>query len=174
MFKSKTLANGKNPLMLQVCKDGKRKYKSLGIHVNQKHWDFNKNRPKHNCPDGEYIQQIILNKVSELQKQVLNYSADNKKFTVGNLVNGGKQKVVESKVGEFFKVLITEYENSGNMGNRRAHKGTLIHEQWVYEPTDINKVLEKNGFGDIYLPPNPYRKTIYLYFENGKLTSWQD
>ncbi len=41
-YKSKTLANGKNPLMLQVNKDGKRKYKSLGISVNQNYWDFKK------------------------------------------------------------------------------------------------------------------------------------
>ena len=70
-YKSKTLANGDNPLLLQVSKDGKRKYKSIGLSVNQKYWDFKKNRPKPNCPDGEYIQQIILNKVNELQKQVL-------------------------------------------------------------------------------------------------------
>ena len=124
-YTSKTLANGENPLMLQVCKDGKRKYKSLGISVNQKHWDFKKNRPRANCPDGEYIQQIILNKTSELQKQVLNYGADDKDFTVGNLLNGRKQKIVESKVGDFFRLLISEYERVGNMGNKRAHKGTL-------------------------------------------------
>ncbi|MEZ5103534.1 MAG: site-specific integrase [Draconibacterium sp.] len=124
-FKSKTLANGENPLMLQVSKDGKRKYKSLGISVNQNHWDFKKNRPKPTCPDGEYIQQIILNKTSELQKQVLNFGAEEKDFTVGNLLNGRKQKVIESKVGEFFKLLINEYEISGKLGNRRAHKGTL-------------------------------------------------
>jgi site-specific recombinase XerD len=125
LYKSKTLANGENPLMLQVSKDGKRKYKSLGLSVNQKFWDFNKNRPKLNCPDGEFIQQIILNKVSELQKQVLNFGAEDKDFTVGNLVNSKNQKLIESKVGEFFKSLITEFEQSGNLGNRRAHKGTL-------------------------------------------------
>lgn len=36
-FKSKTLANGENPRMLHVNKDGKRKYKSLGISVTQNH-----------------------------------------------------------------------------------------------------------------------------------------
>ena len=30
-YKSKTLSNGENPLMLQVSKGGKRKYQSLGI-----------------------------------------------------------------------------------------------------------------------------------------------
>lgn len=124
-YKSKTLANGENPLLLQVSKDGKRKYRSIGLSVNQKFWDFQKNRPKPNCPNGEYIQQIILNKISELQKQVLNFGADDKDFTVGNLINGGNRKIIESKVGEFFKLLISDFEKEGNVGNRRAHKGTL-------------------------------------------------
>ncbi len=91
-YKSKTLANGENPLMLQICKDRKRKYKSLGLSVNKKFWDFKKNRPKPNCPNGEYIQQIILNKTAELQRQILNYGVEEKEFTVGNLINGKKTK----------------------------------------------------------------------------------
>ena len=43
-YKSKTLANGENPLLLQVSKDGKRKYKSIGLSVNQKFWDFKKKK----------------------------------------------------------------------------------------------------------------------------------
>ncbi|WP_394701124.1 Arm DNA-binding domain-containing protein [uncultured Draconibacterium sp.] len=84
-FKSKNLANGENPLMLQVNKDGRRKYKSLGISVNQSDWDFKKNRPKPTCPDVRYIQQIILNKVTELQKLLLNLGADNQNFPLNNL-----------------------------------------------------------------------------------------
>ena len=124
-FKSKTLANGENPLMLQVNKDGKRKYKSLGISVNQNQWDFKKNRPKPTCPDGEYIQQIILNKVTELQKQVLNYGADNQNFTLNKLLNGGSNQVKEAKVGEYFEKLISEFESSGKVGNRRVYKDAL-------------------------------------------------
>lgn len=33
LFKSKTLANGEHPLMIRICKDNKKKYKSLGISV---------------------------------------------------------------------------------------------------------------------------------------------
>ena len=57
LYKSKTLANGENPLLVQVSKDGKCKYKSLGLSVNQKLWDFKRSKLKPNCPDGDYIQQ---------------------------------------------------------------------------------------------------------------------
>jgi hypothetical protein len=32
-YKSKTLSNGENPLMVQVSKNGKRKYQSLGVSI---------------------------------------------------------------------------------------------------------------------------------------------
>ena len=45
-YKSKTLSNGEHPLMIRVCKDGKKKYKSLGVSVNPKFWNFEKNTLK--------------------------------------------------------------------------------------------------------------------------------
>lgn len=39
-YKSKVLSNGEHPLMICVCKDGKRKYVGLGISVNPKYWDL--------------------------------------------------------------------------------------------------------------------------------------
>ena len=35
-YKSKTLKNDENPLMLQVSKNGKRQYKSLGVSIHPK------------------------------------------------------------------------------------------------------------------------------------------
>ncbi|NDV47924.1 hypothetical protein D0T49_12805 [Paludibacter sp. 221] len=32
-YKSKNLTNGEHPLMIRICKDGKKKYKSLGVSV---------------------------------------------------------------------------------------------------------------------------------------------
>lgn len=52
-YKSKTLKNGENPLVIRVCKDGKKKYQSIGISVNPKYWDFDKNIPKSSCPNRE-------------------------------------------------------------------------------------------------------------------------
>jgi len=64
-----------------------------------------KPRCKPNCPDGENIQQIILNKTAELQKQILIYNADNKEYTIGKLPEWNNQKIIESKVGKYFQEL---------------------------------------------------------------------
>ena len=54
-YQSKTLKNGEHPLMFRICKDNKKKYQSLGISVNPKHWDFTKNRPIASCPNKQQI-----------------------------------------------------------------------------------------------------------------------
>ena len=79
-YKSKTLSNGEHPLMLRISKDGKKKYQSLGISVNPKFWDFQKNKPKPKCPNLEYLQKIILDKKLELQKKMLEIKSDQKEY----------------------------------------------------------------------------------------------
>lgn len=50
LYSSKTLSNGEHPLMIRICKDGKRKYQSLKLSIHPKFWDFKKEKPKRNCP----------------------------------------------------------------------------------------------------------------------------
>ena len=42
-YKSKALSNGEHPLVIRICKDGKKKYQSIGISVKADFWDFDKN-----------------------------------------------------------------------------------------------------------------------------------
>jgi site-specific recombinase XerD len=124
-YKSKTLSNGENPLMIQVSKNGKRKYQSLGISINSKHWDFTKNKPKPNCPNGDFIQKIILDKVTEYQKQILEFNASQIDYTLINLLNVKKTTIKEKTVGEFYNELILQFEQTNKVGNRLIYKGSI-------------------------------------------------
>ena len=64
-YRNKKLSKGNSPLMLRVCKDRKTKYQSLGVSVNPNDCDFQKNRPKPNCPNKDLILKIILDKVQQ-------------------------------------------------------------------------------------------------------------
>jgi hypothetical protein len=50
-YRQKKLSNGEHPLMIRVTKNGKRKYKSLGLSVHPDHWDFKTNRPNPDKPE---------------------------------------------------------------------------------------------------------------------------
>ena len=86
-YKSKTLSNGENPLMLQISKDGKRKYQSLGISVNPLFWDFTKNQPKRNCPNKEQIERLILEKKKAFAQTILELSTTQKDYTTNSLLD---------------------------------------------------------------------------------------
>ena len=57
--------------MLRVTKDRKLKYVSLGISVNPAHWDFSKNEPKVVCPNREYIEMLITDKIKEYSAKII-------------------------------------------------------------------------------------------------------
>jgi site-specific recombinase XerD len=124
-YKQKTLANGEHPLMIRVTKDGKRKYKSLGISVNPKHWDFKKNRPKNNCPNKEMILKIILEREAEYQKEILEMTSFQKEYTAASLIEAKDNKIKVLSVGDFFTELIQQFKNEGRIGNAKSFNYTL-------------------------------------------------
>ena len=120
-YKWKTLSNGEHPLMLRICKDGKRKYQSLGISVNPKYWDFKKNVPKSKCPNLEYIQKIILDKKLELQERVLEMKADQKDYSAETLVAMQEQTTNLKTVGCFYQEIIAQCKADNKCGNRLVY-----------------------------------------------------
>lgn len=121
-YKYKVLSNGESPLMLQICKNGQRKFKSIGVSIHQNNWDFLKQKPKPTCPNGELILKIILDKFTEVQKQILTFSANQKEFTLTKLLDAGKTSPKEKTVGEFYAHLIQQYKNENKVGNRLVYK----------------------------------------------------
>ncbi|MDD3040386.1 Arm DNA-binding domain-containing protein [Bacteroides sp.] len=68
-YRFKTLSNGEHPIMLRVCKGGKKKYISLGISVSPNYWEFEKNKLKRNCPNREQILKAIKNLIENLKEK---------------------------------------------------------------------------------------------------------
>lgn len=120
-YTSKILSNGEHPLMLRICKDGKKKYLSLGISVNPKYWDFKRNVPKSKCPNLEYIQKIILDKKLELQERMLEMKADQKDYSAETLVSMQEQTTNLKTVGCFYQEIIAQCKADNKCGNRLVY-----------------------------------------------------
>ena len=100
-YKSKTLSDGKHPLMLCVCKDKKRKYQSLGISVSAAHWDFKKNQLKEDCPDYVRIQLVIDTEIGKIKRKALDNRLEGKEFTVTTLLETSEKPPMQT-VGELY------------------------------------------------------------------------
>lgn len=90
-YKQKTLKDNKHPLMLRITKDGKRKYHSLGIiAVHPQHWDFQKNKPKPNCPDRDLI-NVHFSEKNRIPATDFRTSCNTKQYTAASLVKTSKR-----------------------------------------------------------------------------------
>lgn len=135
-YKSKTLSNGEHPIMVRISKDGKRKYVSVGISVKSEFWNFNKNEPKLNCPNREYINLIIANKKKEYEEEIIRLTSENKDFTANTL--GENKGIKLQTVNEIF----LEYIDSLKMEKRTGYMKSV---QQVY-----NSLLEYHGHLNIH------------------------
>ncbi len=137
-YKSKTLANGEHPLMIRVCKDGKKKYQSLGISVNPKYWDFNRNELKPQCPNYEYICRLIAEKEHELIEGAVKLKCSDKRFTASTLIEQKSIRVKPKTVGELFLEQIERLETE-------RRRGYMLSVRQVY-----NSLISFNKHLDIY------------------------
>lgn len=167
-YKSKKLSNGENPLMICVSKNGKRTYKSLGISINPIHWDFDKNKPKRNCPDKEQIERLIIEKLKVFNETILELNATQKEYTSNSLINRVEKPFKLKTVEIIFNEQINILEKAQNFGSLHLYKYTCkslktfnSHLNFYFSDIDTvwlkkfenwlrNKNLSDNSIGIIY------------------------
>lgn len=137
-YKSKTLNNGEHPLMIRICKDGKKKYISLGVSVKAEHWNSEKNVPKANYPNKEHISILIANKKKEYETEIVKLKSEDKLFTANTLSEQISNSVKPRTVEEAFKAYIQLLQEE----NRR---GYMLSVQQVY-----NSLIKYNKHLDLH------------------------
>ena len=115
-YKSKTLSNGEHPLMISVCKDGVRTYKSLGISVNPLFWDFTKCKPKRNCPNKDQIEQLISEKKKAYTMAIMELNSTEKEYTTNSLIDTVSNPFILQTVNQVFLSQIEQFESTQRKG----------------------------------------------------------
>ena len=124
-YTSKMLKDGTHPLMLRITKDYKIKYSSLGISLNQKHWDFKKNCTKPNCPNKEYIDKLILTKKSQYKDKIIELTALQKEYTPQSLSNSIENRIQIKTLEELYQDQIDTLTKAGKIGNAKVYSYSL-------------------------------------------------
>ena len=124
-YKSKVLKNNESPLMIRVCKDRKMKYQSLGISILPKYWDFKANKPTSKCPNKEYIERLIAEKVKVYTDKVIEFKSQEKEFTATSLMEKVNKPVKRKTVQEVFNQYIQELESANRLRYEDMYKCTM-------------------------------------------------
>lgn len=115
-YKSKTLKDGSHPLMVRVCKDGKKKYQSIGIAILPSHWDFKRNEPNERCPNRCEIILLIQQRLYDLQKAILNNRIDGKDYTATTIIKNTTRQVNHIKtVGDYYLTYIDNLKKENRL-----------------------------------------------------------
>ena len=119
-YKYKTLSNGEHPIMVRICKDGKKKYVSVGISVKAKHWNFDKNEPKPNCPNREHICLLIASKKAEYEKEAIKLKSEGRDYTADGLREKIQSPTISRTVADIFNEYIGHLSKEKRTGYHRG------------------------------------------------------
>ena len=117
LYTSKTLANGEHPIMLRICYNGKRKYKSMGISCRPQEWSDDKQRVKGKRANS--LNPIITKELADAQNYVL--SLEGKEDYSASTIVADLQKTAPTRLTlfslfeeriEFFKVEKGKYNTA--------------------------------------------------------------
>ena len=116
LYTSKTLANGEHPIMLRVCYNGKRKYKSMGISCKLQEWSDDKQRAKGKRANS--LNTIIAKELADAQNLVLSLEGK-EEYSASTIVSDLQKSptkitlfsLFEERI-EFFKVEKGKYNTA--------------------------------------------------------------
>ena len=89
-YTSKVLSDYTSPVMISICKDGKRKYVSTGISCLPSDWDNKKNELKRTVKNAKAINVIIQQKYNAIVSRELDYIAQNISYNIDDLISSIK------------------------------------------------------------------------------------
>lgn len=112
------------PLGLVFTHDRRRKFVGLGMSVLLEHWDFDKQQPTKNCPDGAEIQFQITSRIREYEKKIKKLEVLEIPVTFDNLFEQNGKRI-NCTVGDYFKQIIERLEKVEKYGSASKHKVTL-------------------------------------------------
>lgn len=138
-------SKGYIPIVLRLVKDRKKKVIRLGISIEKSYWDATKNKIKPNCPNFEYLENIITEKLSKFQKQVLEFQSIGKDFSLNQLIEAVERPTKNISISDYLNSVIEKLTKENRIGN-------ATHYQALYNSLERFTKINQLQFVDIDVP----------------------
>ncbi len=125
LYKHKKKTDGRHPVVLQLIKDRKKKLIFLGHYVKPEDWDIEKNLPTARHKNSARLKNIILGKLIDAEKIILDFEGRKKPFTVEDIV---EELTATEKAEMFFSFgvkTIEKLKELRQIGNSKIYESTL-------------------------------------------------
>ena len=128
LYTSKTLANGEHPVMIRVCYNGKRKYKSTGLSCPAKLWNTAKQEVRGRHPLSMNMNALIESELMCLKNKVLDYERQGMAYSVQRLDVRTAKRALET--GELEAIVRYYLDTYYYKTNRKPDVKTMQRRYW--------------------------------------------
>ncbi len=140
LYKSKTLANGEHPILIRVCYNSKRKYKSTGLSCPAKFWNAAKREVRGRHPLAPNMNAIIGSELTALRNNVLDFERQGTPYSVQRIFEASVRRSPPQKnLYDLFEERIAYFRDTLQKHNTAAGYRTLLH---IIERFSQNRTVE--------------------------------
>ena len=128
LYQSKTLASGEHPVMIRVCYNSKRRYKSTGLSCPAKWWNAAKQEVRERHPLAPNMNAIIGSELTALKNKVLDFERQGVPYSVQRIFEASVRKPPPRKtLYDLFEERIAYFRDTLQKHNTAAGYQTLLH-----------------------------------------------
>ena len=128
LYKSKTLASGEHPVMIRVCYNSKRRYKSTGLSCPAKWWNAAKQEVRERHPLAPNMNAIIGSELTALKNKVLDFERQGVPYSVQRIFEASVRKPPSRKtLYDLFEERIAYFRDTLQKHNTATGYQTLLH-----------------------------------------------
>ena len=120
-YSSKVLSDYTSPIMISICKDGKRKYVATGISCLPNDWDSKKNELKKSVKNAKAINVIIKQKYNAIVSRELDLIAQNIPYNIDDLI-------ASIKIDNYNKFLLSDLLKQYTEHKKSKHATIVSYE----------------------------------------------
>ena len=137
LYKSKTLANGDSPIMLRICYNGQRKYKSTGLSCSVKYWNEKKGEVRVSHPMSVQYNSIIRAQIDKVNRYIMSVEGQ-QDYTSQTIVKAvSKTAPTTQTLYSVFEERISYFNNVSKKHNTATGYRTLLNVIKRFKNDDI-------------------------------------
>ena len=169
LYKSKTLANGEHPIMLRLCYNGQRKYKSFGLSCSEKMWNEKKEEVRSTHPYAMSMNTLIRAEVDKANKKIMELERDKADYSVTTLVKDlSKSAPTTTSLFDMFEERISYFKSTHSHNTATGYRTLLNTIKRYTEDTDYELFevdTEWIRSFEVYLRDNYKDTSIKKFFD---------
>lgn len=169
LYKSKTLANGEHPIMLRLCYNGQRKYKSFGLSCSEKMWNEKKEEVRTTHPYAMSMNTLIRAEVDNANKKIMELERDKADYSVTTLVKDlSKSAPTTTSLFDMFEERISYFKSTHSHNTATGYRTLLNTIKRYTEDTDYELFevdTEWIRSFEVYLRDNYKDTSIKKFFD---------